>query len=88
MQTLPHSLCYKAVFRRDILNTASAQKQPDTAAILSALQPFVPTDPSSMADMACLNFYNGSYMLDEYNNVLEMFPHDASYARILQDEDV
>lgn len=55
MQMLPQSALLQSWL--ETLHTAAAQKQPDTAAVLSALQPFVPTDLSSKADCARLHFY-------------------------------
>ena len=46
-----------------VLQDATSQPQSDHAAMLAALQPFVPADSSSAADCACLRYYAGDQPL-------------------------
>ena len=75
MQTLPESPILQSW--HDTLHTTAAQDQSDVAVIQSALQPYVPTDPCSLADDARVEFYSTG-RLDKVNKVLEMFPDDAA----------
>ena len=75
MRILPHSPVLQSW--HDTLHTAAAQEQSDIAVIQSALQPYVPTDPSSLADDAYVDCYKTG-TLDKVNRVLEMFPNDVA----------
>lgn len=77
MQSLPQSPVLQSW--HNTLHTAAAQQQSDIAVIQSALQPFIPTDPSPMADVARLDFYQ-TRSWDKSNRVLQM-------SQILQGED-
>ena len=67
MQTLPQSPELQSW--HDTLHTAAQQEQADIAFIQSALQPYVPTDPSSMVDDAIVDFcWRGT--LEKVNKML------------------